>query len=377
MKNILINCVLITVLIILLSSCTDDFINRRFVNPQAKFEILEGITPGRYQVYETVTFENQGAGQNFVVFTGDKGHVYGKKGDLGAPTTAAGVYNYSYREVGDYTVVWIATSITQQGEVIESVDSTRISIVAENGGLEMFTIPNIMRMTEYATLPYFSSEGVFVSPSKIVCPLLYSAWSTSSTQSIKRSFALEYTLTSSFAKLIWVDQLNNVDVDLSLNTAKRLVWFTDDHKSGSAGVNSKLQVQHFKVITASGEVTDYLVAPIVIPVFTSFSVNVNGNDYQAIISRDLTTYDNYNAVLTLPAGTNLSELKPKFTVLNNDPTLTDGTNYKVLINNVDQISGNSSVDFSSKSVTYDLTMGVMGDTDPLLRTASKVTIIIR
>jgi hypothetical protein len=79
-----------------------------------------------------------------------------------------------------------------------------------------------------------------------------------------------------------------------------------------------------------------------IPQFTQYSVlGVNGT-----ITRSISDFSLYDVALELPAGTDLHALKPEFVVMNNDANLLDGNNCTVTLNDVPQVSGNSTVDFS-------------------------------
>ena len=140
--------------------------------------------------------------------------------------------------------------------------------------------------------------------------------------------------------------------------------------------NGKLTIQKLIVKTASGYSTNYYLAATVIPNFTKFSVNVNGTNYDGIISRDISYYDKFNVQLTLPVGTDLTNLTPVFEVVANDPNLTDGTNFNVTVNGVSQVSGITIQDFSSKKLVYEIDMWMLGNQNLKLRQKAIMTVTI-
>jgi len=357
-------------LIALVSGCKNDFVSEIYVEPVAKFTVIPDTAV--YQVLGPVEFRNQGAGQTFVVYTGDAGHVYGQQNSKGFATNVFGNFTYYYKELGTYTATWVASSIKSDGTVVSATDSIQIKVIASNGGLSNFVIPNMYRMSEYASSPSYSSYGTYVSSDTMVCPIIYEAWATTSTiNTIKRAFSLQFDLVApATTTMFWHDPVVGDDKPLVSASATRNVWFVNPQTAG--GANVRLQTQLFNVVTASGFTYKYYVSPVVIPNFTSFSVTVGGTTYTSTydattivaadnkITRDGAFYNRHNVNLTLPKGTDLSALVPNFVVVNNDANLTDGSNLKVSINGVAQTSGVSVVDLSH-TVTYDIKMGLLGD----------------
>ena len=367
---------IIFLLLIALSwSCKNDFINEIYVEPVAKFSLSPDTAA--YQVLSPIQFQNEGTGQTFVVYPGDAGHIYGQLNNNGYATDVSGKFTYFYNTIGTYTAVWVASSIKSNGTIVTAIDSVQIKVIAEDGGLSNFVIPNIYKMTEYSTGPYFSSTGTFVSSDTIVCPIIYEAWATTSTiNTIKRGFSPTFNLVSPSTTMYWNNPATGSDIQITSGSTARNVWFINPQTA--AGTNVQLQTQLFKVVTVSGYTYTYYASPVVIPTFTSFSVTVGDSTYIAVynaasivaadntITRDGSFYDHFNVNLTLPKGTDLSTLVPIFDVVNNDANLTDGSNLAVSINGVPQTSGASVVDLSSQSVTYDVKMGLLGDPNPNL-----------
>jgi len=359
-------------------SCNNNFINELYISPAARFQLIPDTAV--YQVLGPVMFQNTGAGQTFVVYPGDAGHIYGQQNSTGFAANISGNFTYYYNTIGTYTAVWVASSIKSDGTVVSDVDSVQINVIASNGGLSNIVIPNIYKMNEYSTGPYYNSYGTFVSsetPDTIVCPIIYEAWATTSTiNTIKRAFSIQFDLVSSTAIMYWHDPVSGNDLPITSGSTTRNIWFVTPQTAG--GANVQLQTQLFKVVTASGYTSNYYASPVVIPNFTSFSVTVGGSTYTATynaativqadntITRDGSFYSRFNVNLTLPRGTDLSALIPEFVVVNNDANLTDGSNLVVLLNGAPQTSGVSVVDLSSQSVTYDIKMGLLGDPNPNL-----------
>lgn len=360
--------ILIAVATAIFSSCSDNYINELFVEPEAAFEIKQGNHPDHYEVFESVVFQNTGAGQKYAIYTGDKGHIYGEDGSTGFATASGGSFTYSYQEPGEYPVVWVATSIKNDGTIVEKRATRNVTVISTDGGLETFSVSNFYTMPEYGSLQY-TAYGEFVFNNTIVCPIMYASWKKFSLISKTRKLTTNFRLSSSLAKMYWINPDDNSENEIvSGSTATRVVGFTDN--------DGRLQVQKFKVKTASGIYTQYDIAVLMIPCFTGFSVTVNGTVYKADITRDLANYDKYFVKLALPHGTNLNGLKPEFTVLNNDGTLTDGANYTVKVNGTVQKSGETVVDLSSGQVSYEVEMKLLGSVNEKLSVKAEMIVTV-
>ena len=351
----------VVLLAIAMTACSDSYLDNYYIEPQASFS-MEKET---YDVLESVLFSNTGKAQHYAVWTGDEGHKYGKAFNSGFAVNSKGMFSYSYSEPGTYTVVWVASSVNSDGKVITAVDSTQISIIDRNGGLDKFSIVSIFRMTEYTGTVYYNSYGEFISPDTILCPILFAAWRTGNVNSIKAPIQMiNFELASSKATLYWYDKSRNEDRQLiNGSSATRFVSFMQD---------GKLATQTFRVVTASGITTNYYAAPVMIPAFTSFSAA----GVSASIARDISYYDRYNVTLALPAGTDLSALQPEFVVMNNDPDLMDGSNSVVTVDGTIQTTGQSAVDFSFGAVTYDIKYNMLGESNPALSQTAKMIVTV-
>lgn len=325
--------------IISFTSCENEsFIDDIYVEPKAEFSISEKEF---FDVFESVVFTNKGEGQYFAVWTGDTDHKYGKTGDNGFACNSDGTFSYSYQEPGQYTAVWIASSIKSNGEVVSKVDSTTIKVRALSGGLSSFSITRMARISDFGSSFFYESYGQFVTENRIICPMPYSIWPNY----VRRTLGIKYVLDSDFAKLQW--ESNDGDVDLVSEATNKVFRFDSDNK---------LQPQTLKVVTSSGAIDKYEVVAVVIPEFTSFKIN----GVEAKKSRDLSAFNKFNLEITLPAGTDLTSLSPEFVILNNDANLLyDNNRVIALVDGVAQESGVSKVDFSSE-VAYTLKYSVVG-----------------
>ncbi len=350
---------------LILTSCNDNFIQEIYQDPTAKFEVKPGLHTGEYEVFESVVFSNVGSGGSYVVFPGDTEHKFGVAGNTGFTTATNGTFSYSYQEVGNYTAVWVASSIDGNGKIIEKIDSTVIKVVSTNGGIDQFYLSNFYTMPEYSTV--FKSYSKAISADTLVCPILYAGWNNFKTFSNLSRIITNFSLSSTLSKLYWLDASTGIEKELKTGS-------TSSTDGISLTNSSKLSVQKLIVKTASGFTSNYYLAATVIPNFTKFSVNIGGIDYSAIITRDISYYDRFNVQLTLPAGADISALTPVFELVGNDVNLTDGTNYDVTVNGVKQTSGASIQNFSSKKLTYEINMWMLGAQNKKI--AQKATMLV-
>lgn len=338
----------------------NSFIDDRYVEPVASFYTDTTV----YSVFETVTFTNSGEGQTFVVYTGDEGYNYDVEGSKGQAVSSNGVFSYSYQEPGTYKAVWIASSIALSGEITRSIDSTFIDVVATDGGLESLYISMLCKVAENDNV-VFNSVGEFVSADTIVCPVLWAAWNDKSFASIKAPLNIVYELSSTLASLYWYNPV----ADSLVYTASASA---DTRYTVDFDVDGVLKTQRLVVKTSSGIESDYFVSTVMIPHPTSFSIN----GVEATIERDISYYERYNVSVTLPAGTDLTQLKPEFIIMDNDPNLIGDNNLWVEIGGVAQESGSNTVDFSAGTVVYDVTYQMLGETNPNLQKTSQLYVTV-
>jgi hypothetical protein len=325
------------VLLLLISSCSNTaFIDDLYVAPKASFT----VSSTEVEAFTSVKFTNTGTGEYYAVYTGDDSHVYGETGNSGFAANSDGTYSYAYTSPGVYTVVWVASSIKASGEVAHSVDSTKVTVIATDGGLSSFSITKMIKMTDFGSSFFYESYGEFAS-NYITCPMPYQLWTKGT---LAKAVGVKFTLDSSLATLYWSSTAGDTALT-SESTTKLLNFYS----------GTELVPQTLKVITKSGYTTDYEVAAVLIPEFTIFTINgVSGT-----ITRDISAFNKFNMTVDLPDGTDLTTLVPNFVVMANDTNLinNDTKVVSVTANSVKQTSGVSSVDFT-KTVEYVITYSV-------------------
>lgn len=352
-----ISTVLLIVALILQACEENGYLTDVYIKAEASFKTEKK----QYDVFESVTFENTGSGQKFVIYTGDEGHIYGKAGDTGFATASNGIFSYSYQEPGIYKAVWLASSINENGDIEFSKDSTTIEVVATNGGLDFLYIYRLCRMPNITGL-YYEPYGEFVSEDTLMVPIIYEAWTGNYLQ---KKLMVNFELSSQLSSFYWYNPLTGEDklLESGKTSTSKIINFVED---------GAIKVQKFKVVTASGISANYYVAPVMIPQFTKFSIN----GVQGKITRNISYYERFEIEVSLPLGTDLSKVTPEFEVLNNDINLV-GDNVEVSIDGEPQISGQTTVDFSSKSVTYDIKYQLLDSDNPTLIQNAKINVIIK
>ncbi|MDE7442565.1 MAG: hypothetical protein K2M65_00195, partial [Muribaculaceae bacterium] len=315
---------------------SNSYLEDLYTTPQAAFT----TDKTEYAVLETVHFTNTGDGTSFTVWPGNTGHCFGVEGDTGFAAGSDGTFTFAYDEPGEYEAVWVASSINSDKQPVFSVARTKVVITDLNGGLENFVISNLYRMREYAGTVYFNSTGEQISVDSILCPIIWDAWRNAKVNSIQALQLIEFELTSSTATMSWFDKVNNElrPIRSGISTSRIVNFMEDGHPT----------VQKFVVKTSSGKEKSYYVAPVMIPTFTSFSIN----GVMGTIERDIAFYDRYNVIVKLPEGTPTSALVPEFTVMNDDPALIDNDNVIVTLDGFRQTSGSSIADLSAGSAVY-------------------------
>lgn len=323
-----------------LAGCHNQYLAEYYVKPEAAF--TTNLSSDTVQTLQSIVFTNQGKGQTFSIWPGDADHVYGQQGNAGYTVNSSGFYSYSYREPGVYTIVWVAGSIDAAGQVVQDVDSTRLVVLDMHGGLDELVIKKIYRLDDYdvSRNTFFSSTAEQVNDSTLMCGVVYEAWRNGSINSIKSpKLTLMYTLTSTKSKLYW------------WNTAKA-EWLeirSEVDNIFNVMENNRIAVQRVKVVTASGYENRYWIYTVMMPKLTKFSVNgVEGK-----IVHELTSYNVYDINLSLPAGTDVSSLKPEWQLMANDANLLEGATCHVTVDGVEQVSGQSVIN-GSQEVVYKL-----------------------
>lgn len=357
----LLNILVISASLLLLMGCKNQYLVDYYIAPKAAFTMSVKDT---VSTLESVLFKNAGEGQTFAIWTGDANHAYGKAKNIGFTVGSSGIFSYSYREPGTYTVVWVASSIKADGTMEHVADSMRLVVIDNTSGIEKFIIAQIDRMpTEYGqpSDARYAAKGEFLNDT-ILCPVLYESWKNNRVKSSQ--LYLDYLLTSTTATL-WYYQ--------NQTTWKKIRSMTDNIFSVMNG--KQIALQSIKVVTSSGVERPFKVAAIIIPKLTAFSIN----GVKATIKHNVSSYSVYDVTITLPKGINLSALQPVWTLMDDDANLLNmiDPNWSVKVNGVDQVSGTSIVDFSKGVVTYDLYYQMLGESNKNISQTAKMNINVQ
>lgn len=335
-------CIIFAACLLSLFSCKNQYLEDYYIEPKAAFSW--DIAGDTITTLQSVSFTNEGRGQNYAIYTGDDGHLYGALGNNGFAVGANGTFSYSYREPGDYMVVWVATSMNAKGELIASIDSMPLHVVDHNGGLDNLSIYRIFRMDEYDATrnTFYHSHAQFVNDTLLLCPIIYEAWRTGKINSIKSpKLTLKYALTSSTATLTWWNQGEWKSVRSELDN----IFSVMD--------GERMAPQRLCVTTASGYKTYYTLVAVMMPKLTSFAVN----GIEGVVSHDVLGYNRYYVDITVPADMDLHTVQPVWTLMNGDDNLLAGATASVRVNGVEQISGQTTIDLTQE-VVYDLSYSV-------------------
>lgn len=352
----------IAITLLVFAGCHNQYLKDYYVRPKASFTL--DISTDTIPTLQSINFTNTGQGQTFSIWPGDVGHMYGVQGNAGYTINSSGTYSYSYREPGVYNVVWVAGSINAKGEVEQDIDSIQLVVVDMRGGLDELSIKKIYRLDDYDAShnTYFNAVAEQINDTTLMCGIIYEAWRDGNINSIKSpKMLLAYTLTSSTASLYWWNtaQSNWVNVRSEV-----------DNVFGVMN-NGKIAPQQIKVVTASGFENHYWLYAVMMPKLTSFSIN----GVEGTITHELTSYNIYDVNITLPSGTDVSSLKPEWQLMANDANLlTDATTH-VMVNGVEQISGESIIN-GSQEVIYNLSYTFPNTTNNALTQTSEMHVHI-
>lgn len=294
-----------------LNACnSDEYLSDLYVTPNASFS----VDKTEVDVFEKIVFSKKGAGQYYSVYPGDNGHVYGAAKNTGFAVSDYGDFSYMYQEPGTFNAVWVATSVNKAGEVEQIIDSLKITVKVSQSGMSEFSLYNIGRISN---VPY-TAYGKYVNDTTIVCAIPYDFFPTQAVDNplfyFNREKYLDYELESDFATLYWEDIAL-----LPRNRYKRVAFMENTNQN----VSSKVIPRTFTVHTSTGTRQSYHVGPVIIPQFTSFSINTyaaSAEDFK----RSLNDFSTFEVTVHIPAGTPLKNLTPAFQVLHNDPNLVSG-----------------------------------------------------
>jgi hypothetical protein len=269
-----------------------------------------------------------------VVYTGDNMRNY----DLRDQSNTGLVVNkklftYSYSVPGTYNVVCVASTSGDKASNLQFVTcSFTVTVIDDQTEIERISCPQIIRDEVYAE-KYANDEWLMVLPRSVIY--------NNREQNIAISQRLRFYIQSDSTK-VFINGSN-----FSATTAYNL--------------SSPLDIL---VRSDFGTARPYKLYTINYPKFNSFKLlGVNGT----VVLNEF-DYSTFVLNVTLPFGTNVSDLVPEFTTYLPEE--------KVYIGNTEQISGNSTVDFTQK-VTYHLVSTFPGKPEMQAEATVAVNIIFQ
>jgi hypothetical protein len=137
------------------------------INPSPVAKI--SIAKSTYNVLEQVTVVNEGQGEYFSFWPGDKNHNYALRAngvDKGIIPNEGTNFTYSYMYTGTYNMVVVASSYDEDTHTrTEKVDSVKVTVVSGSSG-------NVIESIElYNCLTGYNSIGKMVGTDSILFPI--------------------------------------------------------------------------------------------------------------------------------------------------------------------------------------------------------------
>ena len=295
--------------------------------PEATME----INKTEFGLNETMDIQFTGIGDQVVIYTGDVEHNYElrNEGNTGFVVNK-GRFSYSYSTTGVYKVVCIASTYNDLAEtILRDTCSYTVTVVDDNTEIERLSCPQILYDEVFAErLPH--DEWLMKLPRQVMY--------NNRPANIGWSERLRVYLTSDLASVTVNGELFEERTKYDLSTTVNI-----------------------NVTSDKGTERSYKLYTLYYPEFATFNIaGVEGE-----LTRNIFDYSSFEMSVTLPEGTNVQGLIPMFTTY--EPT------DKVYIDEVEQISGVSTVDFS-QAITYRLISTLDGQVNKQAESTIKVKI---
>lgn len=283
----------------MLTACEDETASQ----PKAAIS-LEKTT---LNVNESMAIHFVGDAENVVVYTGDTDHNYELRQESNYGLVVnKNLLTYAYQTPGNYKVVCVATNHANEGQsVLTDTCSTYIRVIDDCTEIEKLSTTALY--DEVFAKRVNSTDWMIALPRKIKYK--------TSTPSVALKQKLKFYIPSTATKV-----------------------YIDDTEFNAANKYDLAQPHAIKLVSNEGSSKDYNLYTLNYGEFKSF----NAAGVTAKITRTEYDYSYYEINLQVPAGTDLTQIAPEFTLY--------GENEKVYIGDVEQTSG-SIVDFSAP-VTY-------------------------
>ncbi len=294
--------------------------------------IQVAINKTQLEINESMELSFTGTADQVVVYTGDESHDYELRSQSNTGFVVnKGRFSYSYSTPGTYKVVYIASTYTERAtDLKQDTCSFYVQVIDDHTEIQRLSCPQVIYDEVFAEA-IDDTNWLMRLPRKI-------KFSTS-TPSVSLSQRLDFDLASDSTKVY----LNGVE------------WVSTKKYDLSSPID-------IKVVSDFGSTRDYKLYTMQYPEFETFSIaGVEGT-----IGRNEFDYSDYTMTVTLPAGTDVSNIAPVFT--------TYSENEKVYLNNQEQHSGSSAANFTD-GVTYTLRSTIEGMPSMVTESTFKVNIV--
>lgn len=311
-------------LILFMVSCEDE--NAR--PPHAEMN----INKLQLTVNESMVINFTGTADQTVVYTGDDMHDYNLRDQSNTGFVMnKDLFTYAYSVPGIYKVVCVASTYTDLAtDLKRDTCSYTVTVIDNETEIERLSCPQVLYDEVFAK-KMENDEWLMTLPRKV-------KYSTS-TPSISLSQRLRFYIPSDSTKVF----LNGKAYS---NTSKY-------------DLSTPIDIQ---VKSNYGTIRPYKLYTLYYPEFNVFTLAGS----KGTLSRSEFDYSTFEMNVTLPAGTDIRNLVPEFTLY----SATD----KVYIGDTEQISGVSTVDFTN-DVTYRLVSTVPGN--PTMEAVSTIKVSVK
>lgn len=286
-------------LVLLLSACVEDEVTV----PVATAEVSKAVCT----INESVVFHFTGQAQQVSIFTGDKSHDYNliEQGNTGFVVNK-NTFSYAYKQPGTYTVVIVASNLSEGAEtILKDTCSLTIQVIDDDATIKALSCPKVL-YDEIAAENMNETDWLVRLPLKI-------------------QFA---------GKVATITSRQRLSVKLASDSTVLLVNGVKFNATTLYELNTPIALN---LKAHSGNMNDYTLYMLRYPEFTSFKLaGVDG-----VLLRNEFNYNKMTMTVTLPAGTDKTSLTPQFTMVEGQ---------EVYVNNVLQTSGVSVVDFTAPVV---------------------------
>ncbi len=324
---------------LILGGCQDR--DPAFIEPVVAFSLEKDA----YEVFEVLRIQNEGQAQFYSVFTGDAGHRYARRdsGDTGFKTDVNGNFTYSYTSAGTYTITFVASGYRlHTGERIEQTMEKQI----------MVTDPDIstVRIQAMEVGNSAVNNNKFLDPISFLFKDFRNTADTIDHQNQKVALSfyrpgrlgeIKDGRYNQFAVPSDINIIPKIKLNSASNTVRIDIDGIDEFIDGQTRVlhetedDLRFQEKDYHLVNNEGQTKTYVVCPMIIPEFMSFSLaGVNGR-----LELAAGDYNEFVMTVDLPDGTDLSSLAAEWTTYDEGHT-------RVWVNGVEQQSGVSSLDYS-------------------------------